>query len=449
MREKLKTSLLALVFAGTVSAGFAAPSVRAIGGAGTVNSAANATAARSGSLRTTGPMVRPTATTTSLKNATTAATTTTATAPAATTTTAGAATVGRVATSPRLSIGKYIGGQKSTSTSNPSSELIQRLDKLESDVDKLDTEKQDSLQGSDYIKIEDNELVLDLDQIREDLNLRSGTDGREVEIITTDDGLLWRYAGETTTTPLIEWSQLKTRLSLGDDLTSAVTTLNERITNVNNDLAKKLDAKFDSSLEGKALVIDSEGNIVASGEFANANDVYTKDQVYSKDEVYGKGEVYNKDEVYSKDEVYKKDEVYTKGEVYGKGEVYNKEEVYDKGEVNAQLLGVNMDLAGKVDIYQGETNAGKPLIIDSAGNVTVAENEIPLLEDIGALAYKDTISNIDVDEATLERSKMAADITDTLNWIDEWRKTMPATDGDRYVFAVDENGDAGWFKVAE
>ena len=55
---------------------------------------------------------------------------------------------------------------------------------------------------------------------------------------------------------------------------------------------------------------------------------------------------------------------------------------------------------------------------------------------------------------------MAADITDTLDWIDEWKNQAggdpeaedPANPykldlGTRYVMALDEYGEKAWFKV--
>jgi len=436
MREGIKTSLISLVCATAVSVGFAAPSVRAVGGSGTVNSAASATASRSGSLRTTGGYVRPTATTTTaLKAATTAPT---STAAATTATPATTTSVGRVATSPRLSIGKYIGGTpKATSTSNPSSELTQRLDKLEADVDKVDADKQDTLKDSTYISIQDNELILDVEKIRTDLDLHAGKDGREVEIGTNDSALLWRYAGDADWTELIEWAAMKSKLGLGDvresidNAAEVIAQTKQDVDDINSGLAEKISLTQFADNKGMALVVDEEGKIVAAGNFANADDVYTKDKVY------------NKEEVYNKDEVYAKDKVYTKDETYGKGDVYN------KTEINSQITGVNMELANKVDKFQGADKVGKPLVIGSDGNVVVSSKDIPTIDNIGLLAFKDTVSNGDVDDGALERSKMAASITDTLAWIDEWRNSMPTEPGERYVFAIDENGDAGWFKVAE
>ncbi|MBO4683250.1 MAG: hypothetical protein J5611_01580 [Alphaproteobacteria bacterium] len=436
MREGIKTSLISLVCATAVSVGFAAPSVRAVGGSGTVNSAASATSSRSGSLRTTGGYVRPTATTTTALKAATTAPTSTAAATAATPATT--TSVGRVATSPRLSIGKYIGGTpKATSTSNPSSELTQRLDKLESDVDKVDADKQDTLKDSTYISIQDNELILDVEKIRTDLDLHAGKDGREVEIGTNDSALLWRYAGDADWTELIEWAAMKSKLGLGDvresidNAAEVIAQTKQDVDDINTGLAEKISLTQFADNKGMALVVDEEGKIVAAGNFANADDVYTKDKVYSKEEVY------------NKDQVYAKDKVYTKDETYGKGDVYN------KTEINSQITGVNMELANKVDKFQGADKVGKPLVIGSDGNVIVSSKDIPTIDNIGLLAFKDSVSNGDVDDGTLERSKMAASITETLAWIDEWRNSMPTEPGERYVFAIDENGDAGWFKVAE
>lgn len=395
----MKTSLLSLICAAAVSTtGFAAPTVRSVGGEGTYTSAAsatdpgNATAARSGSLRATGGFVRPTATTTSsLKAATTPAATTTTTTTGSTTT--GTTSVGRVAASPRLSIGKYIGTPTSVSTSAPGTDFTHRLERLESDVYRLESEKQETLKDTTYITVQDDELILEVDKLKTDLDLRAGEDGREVEIGTNDIALLWRYVGDTEWTELIDWETLKSILKI-DGIQQAITVLNQSVENVNADLSTKVDIFQGTDYTGKALIVDASGNVVPAGEFASSGDVY------------------------------------------------------NKTEIENRFTTINADVSGKLDIHQGTEHIGHPLIINESGDVIVSENSFPTIDGLGALAFKDTISNGDVDEATLERSKMAASITDTLYWIDAWRNSMPS-DGQRYVFALDENGDAGWFKVAE
>ena len=266
MREGIKTSLLSLVFAAAVSTGAgAAPTVRTIGGAGTYTSAADAattnttTSSRAGTLRSTGGFVRPSVSVSSAATSTDATGATGGTGSVS----SGTTTIGRVASAPRLSIGKYIGAPKSIS-STPSStgnDLTARVEKLETDVAGLETSKQDVLSGSDYIIIANDEVVLDVDKLKEDLELAGGpgTDGREVEMGTNDDGLLWRYVGETEWRVLITWDAIREKL----DFSGIENSLTQNITNLKNELQADLDGKLDKdqgeSNAGKVLMVGTDG----------------------------------------------------------------------------------------------------------------------------------------------------------------------------------------------
>ncbi len=221
MKNELKISTVSIVCvlcASVVSGGaYGASSVRALGGAGTYTSAASASksgastgVARAGSVR-----ISPT----------------TVKANAAKPSGGASVTAGRVATSPRLSLGKYLGGKVSVSggsstrpnpgtpsgggsTIDPglATELNNRVNVLEDDVADLKTSsedllanKQDKLTGDDYIEIDDNGNVsLIVDNLKQDLTGIDGADGREVSIATSADGkyIVWQYAGDTT------WQQL-------------------------------------------------------------------------------------------------------------------------------------------------------------------------------------------------------------------------------------------------
>ncbi len=213
MKNNTKISILAIVCAvcATVSGADAASSVRSLGGAGTYSSASaasNATstgAARAGSLRVT-PTAGKTGTTATAK-------------PVAATTT------GRVATTPRLSIGKYLGGTTSVSggssvrpepgeggTTDPSvvADLRRQIDQLQRDTEELHQaddslssqlgDKQDTLEPTlnGFIVIDNttNQIYVDVDGLKDEIGSIAGQDGREVEIGSNDNDLLWRYAGE-------------------------------------------------------------------------------------------------------------------------------------------------------------------------------------------------------------------------------------------------------------
>lgn len=233
MKNELKISTLAMVcvLCTTVSGAYGASSVRSLGGSGTYNSASSAAAANTSSgsnaiAAARGGSVRVTPTT---------GKTGTAANPSVGTTTSG-----RVATTPRLSIGKYLGGGTSISggssikpqgPGNSSSgstgggsmdpgtaaDLQLQVDQVRRDVDKLQDadiafsdkllEKQDLLNttADGYIIIDDttNEIYVDVENLKDELNTVAGKDGREVEIGSNDDNLLWRYVGDTTWNVLI------------------------------------------------------------------------------------------------------------------------------------------------------------------------------------------------------------------------------------------------------
>ena len=276
MQVGVKTSLISLICGAAVSMGaFAAPTVRTIGGNGTYTSAAAATSSRAGSLRTTGGL-RPSV---SVSGATGAASSDAATGTTAgTSVSTGTATVGRVASSPRLSIGKYIGAPTSVSTTpsgGDSVDLLPRIEKLEADVDDLEANKQDNMSGSDYIYIDNNEIWLDFDALKAALDLGTGggepgTDGREVEMRVNEDiGIQWRYVDEADNAwrTLVTWDMIRDEL----DLNAIHETINNLTTQINN----KLDMTFDADDAGKALVVvvnqeTGKAEAKAVGDFVNA-----------------------------------------------------------------------------------------------------------------------------------------------------------------------------------
>ncbi len=230
MKHDLKISRLAIicVLCTAVSGAYGASSVRALGGAGTYASASDAAAAGSGSAANSTASVRGG----SLRVTPNSGASGTATSISTSNTTSG-----RVATSPRLSIGHYLGGGTAVSggsslrpsgggssssgggsssggDTNPDvSGLRQDVDDLMREVEDLHTADSDIhesidilrdetqgklIPGADgYIIIEDdNEIFVDIEALQADLNLVAGQDGREVELGSNDTHLLWRYVGE-------------------------------------------------------------------------------------------------------------------------------------------------------------------------------------------------------------------------------------------------------------
>ena len=230
MKHDLKISRLAIicVLCTAVSGAYGASSVRAFGGAGTYSSASDAAAAGSGSAANSAASVRGG----SLRVTPNSGASGTATSISTSNTTSG-----RVATTPRLSIGHYLGGGTAVSggsslrpsgggssssgggsssggDTNPDvSGLRQDVDDLMREVEDLHTADSDIhesidilrdetqgklIPGADgYIIIEDdNEIFVDVEALQADLNLVAGQNGREVELGSNDTHLLWRYVGE-------------------------------------------------------------------------------------------------------------------------------------------------------------------------------------------------------------------------------------------------------------
>ena len=224
MKKDLNISRIAIVCVlctAAVSGAYAASSVRSLGGSGTYTSASSAASAGSSGA------------TTAVRGGSLRVTPSSGQSGSSTTINAGTTTAGRVATSPRLSIGHYLGGATSVSggsslrpqtpgsSSGGSSsgggmdpdvagEVLAAIDDIRRDVDTLfdaDTNLQDQVSAKQdmlypaengFIIIDDstNEIFVDVDALQGALETVAGEDGREVELGSNDTHLLWRYVGE-------------------------------------------------------------------------------------------------------------------------------------------------------------------------------------------------------------------------------------------------------------
>ncbi len=214
---------------------------------------------------------------------------------------------------------------------------------------------------------------------------------------------------------------------------------------VSVDLSGKVDKNQGVDAAGHVLSVNSEGKVT------NENAVYFKPEMDTKlsqklnntadPELYsGRAMVVNSDG----DIVPTGDFVETDQGVehHGKALVIN-----DEGKVvpsTVDIGQVSVDLSGKVDKLQGDEHVNEVLVVGSDGKVTDQK-----------------IVNANVsDDAALERKKMAADITDTLDWVDAWKNQAggdPTSEdptnpyklnlGTRYVMALDEFGQKAWFRV--
>ena len=324
MKKDLRISTLAIicVLCVAVPGAYGASSVRNLGGSGTyssVSSAASAGAGGTSSVRGGSLRVTPSA----------------GQSGSSTTLDAGTTTSGRVATSPRLSIGHYLGGATSVSggsslrpqtpgsSSGGSSSggdvsggdlagLRDQIDQLGRDVEDLRTaddnindalsDKQDTLYpGEDgFIIIDDdtNEIFVDVDALEQELEMVAGKDGREVELGSDDTDLLWRYVGDP------EWNILISKAEItgpqgpqgekgepGDaanlDAYSTTEQMNQAIGNAIAALADVYATKADVDALEREVAAKANTQYVNDelAKKANAADVYTKAEVYNKTEV--------------------------------------------------------------------------------------------------------------------------------------------------------------------
>ncbi len=412
MREGLRTSLLSIACVVAVSTGaYAAASVRSIGGAGTYPSAASAatttTAARAGSLRATGGSVR----TTPVSNATKSAT---GTMPATTT------NVSRAASMPRLSIGKYVGVPKSISQQGSGSITEDRISEIERQIEKLETEKQMVLRSSDYITVNNDEILLNTERLITDLQIRNGddgADGREIELdADNNEGIKWRYVAregepENSWTTLVTWDEVKGQIG--------VTEMNEfftqEINKINADLSGKVDKAQGEEYAGRVLTVDATGHVTPG------NVVYSQTEVNQFISNIG-------------DDLDTKVDKAQGSENAGKVLLVGNDGNVTTGSVEMP------DVSGKVDKAQGSENAGKALIVNASGNVDLSG------QTLGNLAYKDAIGTDDITDGSVTRAKAADDIAGVLSWAEWWKTNSP---GENALLSVDADGNQQWFFIAE
>ena len=318
MKHNLGISTVAIVcvLCTAVSGAYGASSVRSLGGSGTYTSASNAAAAAdsngsASSIRGGSVRVNPTS----------------GVSGTSTTIEAGTTTSGRVATTPRLSIGHYLGGATSVSggsslrpttpsggTSGGGSTgggvsgddfagLQGRVDQLERDyndlqgvtdglTDQIATKQDVLVPGNDgYIIIDNNEIFVDVEPLRDALNIAAGQDGREIELGDDDTNLLWRYVGDSNWNILIPKAEITgpqgergEKGEPGDaanlDAYSTTEQMNQAIGNAIAALADVYATKAELAEYAKADAL--ERGLAAK---ANAADVYTKAEVYNKTEV--------------------------------------------------------------------------------------------------------------------------------------------------------------------
>lgn len=393
MKHNLGISTVAIVcvLCTAVSGAYGASSVRSLGGSGTYTSASNAAAAAdsngsASSIRGGSVRVNPTS----------------GVSGTSTTIEAGTTTSGRVATTPRLSIGHYLGGATSVSggsslrpttpsggTSGGGSTgggvsgddfagLQGRVDQLERDyndlqgvtdglTDQIATKQDVLVPGNDgYIIIDNNEIFVDVDALQGALETVAGEDGREVELGSNNTHLLWRYVGEGND----EWRELIAKADItgpqgergekgepGDaanlDAYSTTEQMNQAISAAIAGLETKLETKYATKAELEDYVTSGDLTRGLAAK-ANAADVYTKTEVDTKISEATSG-IVGSEEI----EQFKTDVANLKTTV---------------GDENSGLVkGVN-DLSGNVATLDGELETVSQLAGSAAATATAASN---------------------------------------------------------------------------
>ena len=321
MKNDLKISTLTIicVLCTAVSGAYGASSVRSFGGSGTYASASDAAAANTSSATSVS----------SVRGGSVRVNPGSGVSGSSTTIEAGTTTNGRVATTPRLSIGHYLGGGTSISggsslrpqtpgSSGGSSSggdggldpdvaagLRQQVDQLQRDVEDLRNaddnindqllDKQDALIPGDdgYIIIDDatNEIFVDVDALQGALETVAGKDGREVELGSNDTHLLWRYVGDN------DWYELIAKADItgpqgekgekGDPGEAANLDAYSTTEQMNQAIGKAIAALADVYATKAELANYATSDDLSLGlaTKANAADVYTKAEVYNKTEV--------------------------------------------------------------------------------------------------------------------------------------------------------------------
>ena len=286
MKNELKISTVSIVCvlcASAVSGAYAASSVRSLGGAGTYSSAASASqsgtstgVARAGSVR----IAPTTGKTTAVKPANSPST-----------------SAGRVSASPRLSLGKYLGGSTAISggsstrpggstgggstgggTIDPglAAELNNRVNVLEDTVadlkstsEELGETKQDKIFAGDYIAIENGEVFLDVDALGSDTTasvangklMLSIAGGDPIELVQLSDLLSADDMNAVidnalATKGFVNQDDLQ---DVADDVADTKTAISGLTTNVSNKADKQ-----PTATTGTIAVIGDNGQYVGS-----------------------------------------------------------------------------------------------------------------------------------------------------------------------------------------
>ncbi len=434
MKHDLKISRLAVicVLCATVSGAYGASSVRSLGGSGTYTSAAAAAAdgnsggassVRGGSLRVS-PSSNVSGTTTSIST--------------------GNTTSGRVATSPRLSIGHYLTGGTSVSGGSSIRPIVpgggstsgggsssggdggdvdlsgvnQRLDALESDVDSL-FESRDSIDESitdlwsgkqDILTANDGLIEIDSDNViyinTENLADAMKDAGFSADVdFRVNEGYIEYWDGTT-------WAQL---IAL-DDLRGPQgepgesVTVDEVINGIEDDLQAAVNAAVADAVQTAVADEIANADLVTNTELKTTLGGYATDEDLS----LGLAAKANAADVYTKAEVYNKTEVDTKisdatSDIVGSAEIEQfKTDVANLkttvGDENSGLVKSVNDLSGDVTALDGELETVSQLAGSAAATATEAASDAAsALSGLDNKADKSELANYVTNDALTQK----------------------------------------------
>ena len=247
------------VFCAAGTNAFGAGSVRALGGAGTYNGTTAATASstatraagamRAGSLRVSPSTSRSVSATTQAAN-----------------------TTGTAGNAQRLSIGKYLGGPTSVSTTggsgsaatiNDITEVKNNINAInentriiENEIKELQDGKQDKLSAGDYITISNDGTVdIDLNELKDYMENNLNLSG-DIEIAYESDTLKWSKDGGTTWTTLFTLNDIVGDYVSIADLETKIDALAKYATK--DELAAKADKTSVDNLSGDLTDLSSD-----------------------------------------------------------------------------------------------------------------------------------------------------------------------------------------------
>ena len=434
MKHDLKISRLAVicVLCATVSGAYGASSVRSLGGSGTYTSAAAAAAdgnsggassVRGGSLRVS-PSSNVSGTTTSISTDNT--------------------TSGRVATSPRLSIGHYLTGGTSVSGGSSIRPIVpgggstsgggsssggdggdvdlsgvnQRLDALESDVDSL-FDSRDSIDESitdlwsgkqDILTANDGLIEIDSDNViyinTENLADAMKDAGFSADVdFRVNEGYIEYWDGTT-------WAQL---IAL-DDLRGPQgepgesVTVDEVINGIEDDLQAAVNAAVADAVQTAVADEIANADLVTNTELKTTLGGYATDEDLS----LGLAAKANAADVYTKAEVYNKTEVDTKisdatSDIVGSAEIEQfKTDVANLkttvGDANSGLVKSVNDLSGDVTALGGELETVSQLAGSAAATATEAASDAAsALSGLDNKADKSELANYVTNDALTQK----------------------------------------------